>query len=423
MITQNAWLETAPDPAALPLADGLPAQVDVAVVGSGYTGLSAARTLLRGGATVAVLESETIGWGASSRNGGMTSPGVKQSIVKVMQRYGETTGRRIWQATLDAVDLVGAIIREENIDCDWDPRGMLGLAYKESHFEAMRNKARWYKDTLDYDVQIVERADLRAEIGTDAYFGGSLDPVGAGLNPARYVLGLARAVGQAGGQLCDQARVTAIRRTEHGFEVHTTRGTLISGEVIVATNGYTDRTVPGLQPKVFPVGSYIIVTEPLPPALRQELSPRGRMFYDSKWFLNYFRLTPDGRMLWGGRNNLSPDLDLAESANTLRAQMVRVFPQLAGVPISHSWTGRLGITFDLMPNIGRQDGIHYAFGYGGHGIHISTYLGREIARLVAGEIDSSPFMDIPHSTMFFYRNEPWFLPVAAIYYRLLDAIS
>lgn len=208
-----------------------------------------------------------------------------------------------------------------------------------------------------------------------------------------------------------------------GFAVHTSKGVLRAKDVLIATNGYTDRLVPSLKPRVFPVGSYIIVTEPLPLELQKELSPEGRMFYDSKNFLNYFRLTPDGRMLWGGRNDLSTDLDLQRSASLLRAELVHTFPQLEGIPLTHTWTGKLGITFDLMPHIGRVDGIHYAFGYGGHGLALATYLGSEIGKLLAGQISSSPFAEIPHPTMFFYRSEPWFIPVAARYYRLADWLS
>ena len=128
-------------------------------------------------------------------------------------------------------------------------------------------------------------------------------------------------------------------------------------------------------------------------------------------------------MLWGGRNDLSTDLDLDRSASILRTQLVRAFPQLEGVPLTHSWTGKLGITFDLMPHIGRIDGVHYALGYAGHGVAIASYVGTEAGKLLAGEISSSPFADIPHPTRFFYRNEPWFLPLAARYYRFRDWLS
>lgn len=147
------------------------------------------------------------------------------------------------------------------------------------------------------------------------------------------------------------------------------------------------------------------------------------MFWDSKWFLNYFRITPGGRLLWGGRNNLSTTLDLDESARILQSEMMRAFPQLENVPVTNTWTGQLGITFDLMPHIGRVRDVHYAFGFGGHGLHTALYLGRELAQLLTGEKTSSPFADIPHQTYFFYRNEPWFMPLAVQYYRLRDWIT
>ena len=192
---------------------------------------------------------------------------------------------------------------------------------------------------------------------------------------------------------------------------------------MVATNGYTDRLVPKLNPKVFPVGSYIIVSEKLPENLQRKLSPKNRMFYDSKWFINYFRLTPDGRMLWGGRNDLSTDLDLQESAEILSKEVRLVFPELEKIKFTNTWTGKLGITFDLMPHIGQVDGIHYAFGYGGHGLSIATYLGTEVGLLLTGQKKRSPFEEINHQTMFFYRRDPWFLPFAAKYFRFLDWIS
>jgi glycine/D-amino acid oxidase-like deaminating enzyme len=264
---------------------------------------------------------------------------------------------------------------------------------------------------------------MRTKIGSDAYHGGIIDKHGIGLHPAKLVFGLAEVAARKGALLCEEAGVFKIEKKAQGFILHTIKGVLKAKEIVVATNGYTDRLVQKLNPKTFPVGSYSIVTEPLSKELQDEISPENHVFFDSKWFLNYFRLTPDGRMLWGGRNDLSTTLDLEKSANTLRAQMVRAFPQLADVPVTHTWTGQLGLTFDLMPNIGVEDGIHYAFGYGGHGLHTALYLGREIAWLLTGKIKSSPYMEIPHQTYFFYRDKPWFLPFAVSFYRFRDWIS
>ena len=423
MKTTPFWTDQFPRPADLPVASACPSEVDVAIVGSGYTGLTAARELAKSGAVVTVLERETIGWGASSRNGGMATPGIKQSITNIFKRYGREKGRLFWQASLDAVDLLGQIVAEENLDCDWERNGHVGLAYKESHFEGMKKKADWLKKELGYSVQLVPPSDLREQIGSDVFYGGSVDEFSGGLQPAKYVFGLARAVAGQGVALCEHTAVTRITKQANKFQIDTSQGAVTAKEVVLATNGYTDRLVPGLKPKIFPVGSYCIVTEPLSAELQQKLSPKGRMFFDSKWFLNYFRLTPDGRMLWGGRNNLSTNLELEESAQILRKQMVHTFPDLDNIPVTHSWTGQLGITFDLMPHIGQVDGLHYALGYGGHGLSIATYLGTEIGLLLSGKKTKSPFAEIPHKTMFFYRNKPWFIPLAAQYYRFLDWVS
>ena len=422
MKTVPFWSDNFPRPVDLPVTAELPEKVDVAIVGSGYTGLNAARVLAKSGASVAVLERETIGWGASSRNGGMTMPGLKQGTATVMKWYGKEKALEFWQTTLDAIDLIENIVIEEDIECDWQRNGYVALAYKASHFEEMQQSAAWSKRELGYERQVVDHDQITSEVGTAVFYGGLASNYGGGIHPAKYVFGLARAAADHGAHLCENAGVTTISRSSQSssFVLQTEKGVIEAAEVLVATNGYTNNLVPGLKPKIFPVGSYCIVTEPLAPELQVELSPKGRMFYDSKRFLNYFRLTPDGRMLWGGRNNLSTNLDLQESAKILVAQLIHTFPQLQDVPITHSWTGQLGLTFDLMPHIGRVDGIHYAFGYGGHGLSMATYLGTEIGLLLSGQKKRTPFSEIPHKNRWFYRNKPWFIPLAAQYYRFLD---
>jgi glycine/D-amino acid oxidase-like deaminating enzyme len=419
MKTVPLWTDQFPRPANLPTSP-LPEQVDVAVIGGGYTGLNAARVIARHGGSVAVLEQQTIGWGASSRNGGMATTGLKAAAQVVYQRYGPELGRLFWQSSLDAIDLIEQIVVEEDLDCDFVRPGHLCLANKPEHFTAFQKKAAWFQETLGHPLRLVEPDELSAEIGSTAFYGGLVDDYSGGLDPAKYVFGLAGAIARRGALLCENVTVERVERQNGGYAVHSNQGLLRAGEVLVATNGYTGAVVPGLRRRIFPIGSYIIVTAPLPPDLQAALSPKGRMFYDSRRFLNYFRLTPDGRMLFGGRNNLSTDLDLAESARRLRERMLQVFPALSDAPITHSWTGRLGLTFDLMPHIGRLDGVHYALGYCGHGVSIATYLGTEAGLLLCGAKQSSPFAQIPHQTRFFHRGNPWFLPLAALYYRFLD---
>ncbi len=423
MKTDVFWTDQFPRPHDLSVANELPSQVDVAIVGSGYTGLNCARVLAKAGRSVVVLDQHSIGWGASSRNGGMATPGLKQDIFKIKKTYGMEYAKEFWKSSVDAINLLELIIREENIDCDWERNGHCSLAYKQSHFNELPEYADWLKMEMGHEKTIVPKEKLKSEIGTDEYFGGISDESSAGLHPAKYVFGLAKSVENLGVSLFEKTRVDSINRTPNGFELITKKGKLNSKDVVIATNGYTDTMVPGMNPKVFPVGSYIIVSEPLPADLQHKLSPKKRMFYDSKNFLNYFRLTPDGRMLWGGRNDLSTDLDLNESASILTKQVCTIFPELNDVKFTHSWTGKLGITFDLMPHIGQTNGIHYALGYGGHGLSIATYLGTEIGLRMTGQKNRSPYEEIPHQTMFFYKKNPWFLPFAAKWYQFLDWIS
>ncbi len=424
MKTIPFWPDDYPRPADLPTAPELPTAVDVAVIGGGYTGLSAARTLAQHGASVAVLEHRTIGWGASSRNGGITGCGLKQGMPTLFKRYGAERARELWQVSLDALDLVKELVFEEGIDCDWQQQGDLEVAYKPSHVAELQERVAWHRKVLHHELVFVPRERLGEEIGSEAYYAGVIDPHGAGLHPAKLVFGLARVAARYGAQLCEHAEVQRVQRTAQGFRVHTSRGVVQAREVVVATNGYTGRFMSPVRRLIVPAGSYSIVTEPLPPELQRAISPKGRVFWDSKWFLNYFRLTPDGRMLWGGRNDLSTTLDLARSAQILREQMVRAFPPLRDYAVTHTWTGHLGIPFDLLPKVGRlANGVHYAVGFGGHGLHTALYAGREVARLLLGLIRTSPLVELPQKRYFFYRHRPWFMPLVAAYYRFLDWIS
>ena len=417
------WTDEHVPGAGFDVRPDIPENIDVAIIGGGYTGLAASRILARSGISVAILEEHNIGWGASSRNGGMATPGLKQDIYKIYKKYGLDYAQEFWRASVDAIELLDEIIEEDGIQCDWERKGHIALSSKQSHFDKLPDYADWIKRELGHDKTIVSKENIKTEIGTDHYFGGLSDEVSGGLQPAKFVDGLASSVVASGVILCENSRVNSIIPNGALHELITNRGSIKSKDVIIATNGYTDMLMPELKPKVFPVGSYIIASEVLNSDLQKKLSPKGRMFYDSKWFINYFRLTPDGRMLWGGRNDLSTDLDLDESARILSTQVRAVFPELEDVKFTHTWTGKLGITFDLMPHIGKVKGIHYAFGYGGHGLSIATYLGTEIGLLLSGQKSRSPFEEISHQTMFFYRKNPWFLPFAARYYRLLDWIS
>ena len=424
MLKTPLWTDQFPRPNNLATSDNPNSDIDIAIIGSGYTGLCAARILRKNGASVTIFDRNTVGWGASSRNGGMATPGLKQGIQKIYKMYGSKLAHEFWKASVDAIDLIEEIVDEHSIDCDWQRNGHASLATKPSHAPRLKQYGSWLEKKFGHVQNYIPVNQIRDEIGSDAYYGALTDEISGGLHASKYVYGLATTVSNLGVQLCEHTDVLDIEKNDSNyFRLITSAGDVRAKKVIVATNGYTDRLVPGLKPLIFPVGSYIVVTEPLSEDLQKIISPKKRMYYDSKWFLNYFRLTPDGRMLWGGRNDLSTDLDLDDSAKRLTKELYSILPDLRDIPITHTWTGKLGITFDLMPHIGKKNGIYYAFGYGGHGLSIATYLGTEIGLLLSGKKDRSPFMEISHQTMFFYRNRPWFIPFAARYFRFLDWVS
>src|SRR5882672_4497399 len=308
---KNYWATIVASPTFV--APELPDSLDVAVIGGGFCGLSAARTLAKRGVKVAVLEAETFGWGASSRNGGMVLTGMKLPVPTLFKRYGREAVRKMYAASLDTISCVEQIVREESIDCNFSRCGHLEVACKQAHFGGYEESAALVKREFNHEFRIIPKSELRGEIGSDIYYGGMVDETSAGLNPARYVAGLAHAAQRAGACLYDHTRVTSVERERNNnagkFRVHTSNGAITAREVILASGAYTTDATPALRKKIIPIGSYIIATEVLPGDLARELSPRNRMIYDSKHFLYYYRLTPDNRMLFGGRAAFFPETE------------------------------------------------------------------------------------------------------------------
>jgi glycine/D-amino acid oxidase-like deaminating enzyme len=427
---QNYWLTTVQMPSA-DAARSLPSRVDVAVIGAGFTGLSAARTLAQRGANVAVLESESIGWGASSRNGGMVLTGMKLGVNQLISIYGRDLTRRMYAASLATIDCVERIVREEAIDCDFSRCGHLEVACKQKHFDDYARQVDVIAREFNHQLRVVQRNELNAEIGSNIYYGGMVDEVSAGLNPARYVAGLGHAAMKAGAEIFEHSRVEGLQREslrgEAGWKIATSRGPLWAREVFVATSGYTSKATPALQKRIIPIGSFIITTEVLPEKLASELSPRNRMIYDSKNYLYYYRLTPDRRMLFGGRAAFFPETDqtIRRSAEILRRGMIEVYPQLRDAKVEYVWGGTLDFAFDIMPHAGQIDGMYYAVGYAGHGVAMATYQGQKTAELILGDNPENPFVGIPFpgAPLGLYNGRPWFLPFAGVWYKLLDWVN
>jgi len=425
----NYWLTTAAMPSGT--AGEVPARTDVAIIGAGFTGLSAARTLAKRGVNVVILEANSIGWGASSRNGGMVLTGLKLSPETLSNRYGMELTRKMYAASLASIDLVEQIVRENNITCDFSRCGHLEVACKPSHFDSYARSVETIAREFNHQLRVIPRVELADEIGSSIYHGGIVDDSSAGVNPARYVSGLAAAALTAGARIFHNATVQQIAPASNNgsrsLTLQTTRGNVKADNVLIATSGYTSSATPALRKKIIPIGSFIITTDPLSDSLARELRPRNRMIYDSKHYLYYYRLTPDNRMLFGGRAAFFPETKntIRRSAEILRRGMIDVFPQLRDTKLAHAWGGTLDFCFDTMPHSGQMDGIYYALGYAGHGVAMATYLGAKIAEHICGDETDIPFSAIPFpgAPLGLYNGRPWFLPFAGAYYKVLDWIS
>lgn len=419
---RSLWQATMAD---LPDRSGraLPTAADVVVIGGGYAGITAARELARRGVAVTLLEAHTLGWGASTRNGGIVHAGYKWSAAELVERHGPETGRALYRETLDSFDLVRDLIAGEAIDCEFREVGHLELAFAPSHARELEH-ARDSLAAVGVRASVVPRERIREEIGSDAYFGALVVEGSALVHPGRYFAGLAAAAARHGADLHEGVRAEGIRRGPDGrFDVTTTRGTIRARDVFVATNGYSGGLLPWLRRRVIPIGSYIIASEPLPEALAHELSPRGRAFFDTKNFLYYWHVSADRRMVFGGRASFMPTT-IDHTAAILWRGLLEVHPQLAEYRIEYAWGGNVGFTFDRMPHVGRTgDGVAYAAGCCGTGVALMTNLGTKVGAWLAGGDAPQltrlgfPLVPVP------YEGRPWFMPLAGEWFRLQDRLA
>jgi glycine/D-amino acid oxidase-like deaminating enzyme len=403
----------------------LPAKSDGVVVGGGIPGLAAALQLARRGASVTVLEAQTIGWGASSRNGGMALTGLKLDAAVVEKRYGVELTRQLFDDSIASLVTVERIVQRENITCEFARSGHLLVANKPAHYEALQNEAEWYAQHFNHITRTIPKNELHSEIGSDVYHGGLVDETSAGLNPAQYVVGLAKAAERAGARLYPNARLRRIERSSTGYKLYSERGETTAEKVLVTTGGYTSSATPILQRRIIPIGSYIIATSPITTELRHELIPHDRMVFDYRHFLNYYRFSADNRMIFGGRAAFFPETasSIRNSAEILRKEMIYVFPQLKETAVEYAWGGTLDFAFDLMPHAGQLNGLYYALGFAGHGVALGSHLGTIMADAILDDkVAELPYnaYPFPEAPLGLYNGKAWFLPLIGLWHRILD---
>lgn len=410
-----------------PLADRagvrLPAAADLVVVGSGYTGLSAAIEAARGGMSVVVLDRDAVGAGCSTRNGGQVGSSIKPELGKLTARHGADLARRIRDEGYRALAFTEAMIAANGIDCDWQKTGRYMAAHSPGQYEGLERLAEARLRAGEPAITLVPRSAQLAELGSDRYFGGAISPFCGAVQPARLHAGLLRVAEGLGVTVRGACEVTGIRRDGDRFTVAAGGGALTARQVLIATNGYSGPLSPWLRRRVIPIGSYMLATEPLPPDVAARLIPQGRMVVDTRRIIIYFRLSPDGRrLIFGGRAALF-EADPMRSLPRLRRMMLEVFPHLSATAISHAWNGFVAYTFDELPHTGVQDGVHYCMGYCGSGVSLSLYYGMRAGQKILGRAEGVTALDgLRFETRPLYFGRPWFLAPSMAYYRMTDRL-
>ena len=405
----------------------LPSRADVAIVGSGYCGLHAARTLAASGASVVVLEAGNPGFGASSRNHGMLSGGLKIP-ADLERRLGKPWADAIQRTAFESFVFLKDLIRDESLDVDYVPAGRFIGAHSPKAYENLKARRDNLEKAYGYHARMVPLEAQRAEVGSDFYYGGLVIDEVSGMHPAklhRAVQGLAEA---AGAVVCGNAEVQAIDGSKGRFTVRTVRGDVAADKVFVATNAYTGAfngtMAPWLRRRLVPVTAYMMATEELPEALAAKMLPTNRMCGDTKRSLFAFRLSPDGRRLIFAARAKFRDISEAEATPILHRFACDVWPELAQFRISHCWKGLVAFTFDRLPHLGVHKGMYYAAGCQGNGVSIMSYLGHQAAlKMLSGSERQCGHDGVPFPTRPTYTGDPWFLPAIGAYYKSRDAID
>ncbi len=416
------WLDSTPRFSGS--AEGqVPGKVDVAVVGGGFTGLSAALALAQAGAKVVVLEAGRVVGEASGRNGGHSNNGTSHDFGTLVARFGVERAKSYYKAFDAAVDTLEALIAREGIACDFRRSGKVKAAAKPEHFDKIARSAELLQREVEPDLVLVQPGDMRRELGTEKLYGGMVMPRSAQMHMGRFGAGLAEAAVRHGAAIYENAAVTGMTRLSgQSHSLVTKRGTVEAKQVLLATGTSREGPFSWLRRRIVPVGSFIVATQPLSDNLAATIMPTRRTATTTKNIGNYFRLTPDNRLIFGGRARFAmsnPKSD-ARSGEILETRMLELFPILKGTKLDYCWGGLVDMTADRLPRAGERDGVFYSLGYSGHGTQMSVYMGQIMARVIGGDVRANPFAELDWPVVPAHFGPPWFLPFVGMYYRYQD---
>jgi len=396
--------------------------VDVCVVGGGFTGVATALTLAERGFSVALLEANRIGWGASGRNGGQLINGIS-GLSRIQQRYGEGIADMLWDLRWRGNDIVRERVTKYDIDCDLRD-GFVETAVKQRHVKALEQwAAEMERRRFPHRWEVWDRAKTREMLGTDGYIGGFVSYHDGHLHPLNLCIGEARAAHDLGVRIFEQSPVTGIEHAARPTVV-TSKGRIQADSVVLAGNAYHFLEPRQLANLVFPAGSFIMATEPLSEEVVREINPLDLAVCDMNEILDYYRLSPDRRLLYGGRCNYS-GRDPRSIKATLLPRMLDLYPQLEGVRIDYEWGGKIGIVLNRVPLLGRiQGNVYYCQGYSGHGVNATHILGEVTADAIAGTMETFDlFANYPH---FRIPGSQWvgnqLIALGMLYFRMKDLL-
>ncbi len=400
-------------------------ECDVVIIGGGFTGLSTAYHLQKKNIKTIVLEKSYIGSGASGRNGGQILTGFIDPMSSLAKKKGLETAKQMLQMSLDSIDLIEQISKDNQIACSFKRTGHLYAAYKPTHIDWLKEEQQILERDFNYKVQVIDQKELHTELKTNFYHGGCIDENSATYHPFDYVLGLADAVEKLGGTIFENSEARQIIKAKNGkVTIETQDGRVTAAHLVIVTNAYSGNLHKTISRSIIPVESIMIATEQLPKELVSSLIPNNRAIFDTKHMLYYFRRTPDDRIAFGGSGR-SVSGDTGSLYQKLKEGMDTVFPELRKYKSEFCWSGKVGFTREMLPYIGQlEDGTHFAFGYAGHGAAMSTLMGKLLAENILSENNGkNPFEKNDLRPIPFYSQHGKVVGLMKYYFKVKDAIS